>query len=1335
MTDEWAANNKTAIWKFKLNSAPAQKITITREISVEAGKYTASVESDGGNIETGKIAISDGTSTKEAAMEFVDWDVWTTATTGVLEVAGSATITLTIEIDLKTEGWFDLDNVKVVAVSEDEAAAEKAKKITELQTLITECGSLVESEYTAESWQVLQDALTAANAVIEDKESKTVEEISGAYQALQTAKGGLAFSVPVVEGDLNVERIAGLPSDFIMGMDISSVMSEFASGVTYKDYEGNTIDNITDFCKLLKANGITHIRVRVWNDPFDADGNGYGGGNNDVATAKAIAEGCRAAGLKMLIDFHCSDFWADPGKQQVPKEWKGYTLDQKKDAVKSFIGTSLNTIDPSKDTVAMVQVGNETTGAFVGESSVTNMCVLFQAGAEAVKEYNSDVKVVIHVTNPEKGNVTKWAKNLSDNSVAYDIIATSYYPYWHGTLANLKSEFEKVRTTYGKDVMVAETSYAYTLTDSDGHDNTARVGNNDIGADTTQPFTVQGQATAIRNLINTVNEAGGLGVYYWEPAWLTVGDTRGLTGDDYDAQVNANKVKWEEHGSGWASSYAAEYDPDDAGKWFGGSAVDNEAMFYPDGSPTAALHVWNYVKTGAVNSSVSVDQVGTAAETIEVDGTYTLPGTVTVSYNTGNEEDPVTWENTAIDASKPGSYVVKGTVTFSKTVNSGEYSGKTTAETTYTLTIIPPNLITDRNDAGFEKGNNFTVEGSGISSIPASDDPYAGTKSMHWYSASATQGTVTYDVGITLEAGEYTFEAKAQGAEGDQVTLKILDGDGNVLFAGEPAAVGGWKNWQTPSVSFTLDEETEVYLQIVVDMQDGGWGTADALYLYQVPEKEYTISYNLNGGTNASDNPKTYKATDETIELKPATRDDYTFEGWYSNEALTTEVTEIVKGSTGNVTLYAKWAPITYTITYVLNGGTNASGNPADYTVETETITLAAASRDGYVFEGWYSDEELTTKVTAITKGTTGNIKLYAKWTELTEGTYVITYVLDGGTNAAANPATYKETDETIVLEAATKDGYTFEGWYSDAEFTSKVTEIQKGSTGNKTLYAKWKKNASGDDNKDPEETAGTVTSESKVEAGAPATSMTSDVEVLQNAVLTQEDLEKVEAGKDANIYLEVKNIDETVSESDKALVEAELGNRKLGVHMDISLFKQVGDDPAEKVTNTNGKISISIKIPQELINTDSSKTRTYRIIRVHDGEAVSIDGSYDAKTGTFTFETDAFSTYALVYEDVPVSSGNTNTPTTPTTPITPTTPSGDTTTTITGNLQYDGWAGVSAEQKAKLMQESLAQNAAVTTATTAAPATDDNGVSAAMILLFMMGCVLVCASTKKKLF
>lgn len=84
-----------------------------------------------------------------------------------------------------------------------------------------------------------------------------------------------------------------------------------------------------------------------------------------------------------------------------------------------------------------------------------------------------------------------WAGNLQDNNVDYDILATSYYPYWHGTLDNLKQQFETVKNTYHKDVMVAETSYAYTLEDSDGHDNTVRVGNNDNGADTTEPFTEQ----------------------------------------------------------------------------------------------------------------------------------------------------------------------------------------------------------------------------------------------------------------------------------------------------------------------------------------------------------------------------------------------------------------------------------------------------------------------------------------------------------------------------------------------------------------------------------------------------------------------------------------------------------------------------------------------------------------------------------------------------------------------------------------------------------------------------------------------------------------------------
>lgn len=395
--------------------------------------------------------------------------------------------------------------------------------------------------------------------------------------------------------DLYVEKIQNLSEDFIMGMDISSVVSEFNSGVAYKDFEGNIIDNIEDFCKFLAESGINYVRVRVWNNPYTSDGCGYGGGNNDVAAAKKIAEGCKAAGIHMLVDFHCSDFWADPGKQKAPKAWEGFSCEQKGTKLSRFITESLQTIDPNYEIVTMVQIGNETNNGFMGETNVENMCRLFSSGAKAVKEYNEDVKVAVHVTEIQKQAFSGWAEKLNAYNVEYDILAASYYPYWHGTLENLKNEFTTVKETYGKDVMVVETSWGYTLDDTDGHGNTLAAGSND--SKPVEEFTPQGQATVLRNIMNAVSEAGGLGVFYWEPAWITVGDITGLTGEERNAQIALNQEKWEKFGSGWASSYATEYDPDDAGVWYGGSSWDNQAMFYADGSPIASMHVWEYVKS------------------------------------------------------------------------------------------------------------------------------------------------------------------------------------------------------------------------------------------------------------------------------------------------------------------------------------------------------------------------------------------------------------------------------------------------------------------------------------------------------------------------------------------------------------------------------------------------------------------------------------------------------------------------------------------------------------------------------------------------------------------
>ena len=152
-------------------------------------------------------------------------------------------------------------------------------------------------------------------------------------------------------------------------------------------------------------------------------------------------------------------------------------------------------------------------------------------------------------------------------------------------------------------------------------------------------------------------------------------------------------------------------------------------------------------------------------------------------------------------------------------------------------------------------------------------------------------------------------------------------------------------------------------------------------------ESDYIITYKLNGGTNAPENPASYNVETETITLKDPVKTGYTFAGWCKAEDFTGEaVTEIAQGSTGDITLYAKWELESYTITYELYGGTNAPENPESYNVETETITLKDPVKTGYTFAGWYKDGEFTDEITEIAQGSTGDITLYAKWVTDIEG-------------------------------------------------------------------------------------------------------------------------------------------------------------------------------------------------------------------------------------------------------------------------------------------------------------------------------------------------------------
>lgn len=382
--------------------------------------------------------------------------------------------------------------------------------------------------------------------------------------------------------DISVRPISNLPEDFIFGMDASSALAEENSKVRYYDQTGRE----QDLFRIFADAGLNYVRLRVWNDPYDADGNGYGGGNNDVPTAIALGRRATANGMRVCIDFHYSDFWADPKKQFAPKAWEGMNADEKADALYQFTADSLSEMLDSGVNVGMVQIGNEINNGMAGETDPEAVLSLLHAGSDAVRDtsaaYGKNIEIVVHYTdinNPDR--IYELIRSLNESGLDYDTIGLSYYSYWHGPLSGLEHVVQKIRQDYGKSVIVAETAYPYTEKDGDG------AANSVTSNDTVQgyPFSVHGQADMVHDICAAASWAGAEGVFYWEGAWIPVGPA--------DAD---NSPIWEKYGSGWASSSAGSYDPEDAGQYYGGSSWDNQAFFDSNGKALPSLNVWKRMR-------------------------------------------------------------------------------------------------------------------------------------------------------------------------------------------------------------------------------------------------------------------------------------------------------------------------------------------------------------------------------------------------------------------------------------------------------------------------------------------------------------------------------------------------------------------------------------------------------------------------------------------------------------------------------------------------------------------------------------------------------------------
>ncbi len=620
-----------------------------------------------------------------------------------------------------------------------------------------------------------------------------------------------------------VEKVEGLTDEFMLGVDVSTALAQENSGVKYYNEDGVE----QDIMKTLAENGVNTIRLRVWNDPWDAEGNSYGGGANDINTAIELGKRATQYGMGVLIDFHYSDFWADPAKQMVPKAWKDMDLAAKAEALYTYTYESLEKLMKEGVNVVMVQVGNETTTGMSGTKSWSSMAALMNKGSQAVREisekYKKDILVGLHFTNPEKSDsYIKYANDLVKYKVDYDVFITSYYPYWHGTLENLTNVLGTIAKDYGKKVMVGEISWAYTMEDGD-------TNGNSISADSaiTIPYsiTVQGQADCIRDTTAALTSLGdsAIGIFYWEPAWIPV------PGSSWEER----SALWEKHGSGWASSFAAEYDPDDAGKYYGGSAWDNQALFDYEGKPLASLSVFRHMKNGAT-TDLKLDYIDTTVVTVRVKDPVTLPATVSARFNDGSEKEvAVVWDTAGLDLEQlpfngVATYDIKGTAT----------EGASSMEVLCRLDIVPKNYV---DNPGFELDDmsmwNITNNGNKTTELYVIDkitDAASGTKSLHFYSTGDVDFVAEQTV-TGLASGVYNFSLSIHGGDAATQDIRVYAiADGKTYET--TAGITAWREFTTPTISNITTTDGTITVGISVKLPSGAWGNIDDFLLAPVEE-------------------------------------------------------------------------------------------------------------------------------------------------------------------------------------------------------------------------------------------------------------------------------------------------------------------------------------------------------------------------------------------------------------------------------------------------------------------------------------------------------------------
>ena len=321
----------------------------------------------------------------------------------------------------------------------------------------------------------------------------------------------------------------------ILGIDISTYLEQqkYAHQKFYKD--GEVFDPIT----LFKNQGVSHIRTRIWNNPYDNNGEPYLGGTCDLDNLINLYHTLKKYDFKYVIDFHYSDFWVDPSKQYLPKAWEHLSFDEIVEQVYLFTKESLLRCKKEEMDVTHVQIGNEITHGMLWphaslieqdnrEERFKKLSIILNSGIKAVKEIYPNAQIIIHLERSyDIACYDEYVGELIKNDVNFDILGSSYYPFWHRGFKEYFACQDMVRSKYHKKVMNVEFGFPFTLDDyltNDELNGKHMVINEDnvIEFHKYLPYEISkdGQKQFMRDFINEAKKHQFEGVFYWEPLWV-----------------------------------------------------------------------------------------------------------------------------------------------------------------------------------------------------------------------------------------------------------------------------------------------------------------------------------------------------------------------------------------------------------------------------------------------------------------------------------------------------------------------------------------------------------------------------------------------------------------------------------------------------------------------------------------------------------------------------------------------------------------------------------------------------------------------------------------------